>query len=116
LSLPGDLNRKLERVLHCSFIATTRPLTHPWKQQEFVTNNMVIVPYSPYSSDLAPLCLRLVSQIENETEGTTFWNSIWHRKRHSTALRKLTSTALLKHGKDDGIPVYVPKEMAAKIE
>jgi hypothetical protein len=39
-----------------------------------------------------------------------------NRQRHSTALRNMTSTVLLKHGKDDGIAVYVPKEMAAKIE
>jgi hypothetical protein len=41
--------------------------------------------------------------------------------RNSTALRKTTSTVLLKHGKSDGIEVYNPKEttlkeMAAKIE
>jgi hypothetical protein len=44
-----------------------------------------------------------------------------NRKRYSTALRKMTSTVLLKRGKNDGIGVYVPKEtilkeMAAKIE
>jgi hypothetical protein len=27
--------------------------------------------------DLAP-CDFAVSQIENETEGTMFWNSVWH--------------------------------------
>jgi hypothetical protein len=37
-----------------------------------------------------------------------------------TALRKITSTVLLKHEKNDGIAVYVPKEttlkeMAAKL-
>jgi hypothetical protein len=37
-----------------SFIMTIRPPTHPWKQQSFV------------------------SQIENETEQTMFWNSDWH--------------------------------------
>jgi hypothetical protein len=42
-------------------------------------------------------------------------------KRYSTALRKITSTVLLKREKSDGITVYVPKEtilkeMAAKIE
>jgi hypothetical protein len=40
---------------------------------------------------------------------------------YSTALRKITSTVLLKRGKNDGIAVYVPKEtvlkeMADKIE
>jgi hypothetical protein len=40
---------------------------------------------------------------------------------YSTALRKMTSMVLLKHRKNYGIAVYVPKEailkeMAAKIE
>jgi hypothetical protein len=44
-----------------------------------------------------------------------------NRKRYSTALRKLTSTVLLKYEENNGIAVYVPKEtvlkeMAAKIE
>jgi hypothetical protein len=30
-SLPEDLNRRFEHAQHCSFITTTRPLTHPWK-------------------------------------------------------------------------------------
>jgi hypothetical protein len=59
-----------------------------------------------------------VSKIENGTEEKTLWNSVWHPK---TALRKMTSTVLLKHWKNDGIGVFVPKEiilkeMAAKIE
>jgi hypothetical protein len=41
--------------------------------------------------------------------------------RYSIALRKMTSTMLLKRGKNDSIAVYAPKEtilkeMAAKIE
>jgi hypothetical protein len=63
-----------------------------------------------------------VSQIENETERTTFekcLTSKGNRKWYSTA--KMTSTVLLKRGKNDGIAVYIPKEttlkeMAAKIE
>jgi hypothetical protein len=44
-----------------------------------------------------------------------------NHKRYSTPLRKKTSTVLLKHGKNGGISVYVPKEtvlkeMAAEIE
>jgi hypothetical protein len=44
-----------------------------------------------------------------------------NRKWYLIALRKMTSTVLLKHGKNDGIAVYVPKEtilkeMAAKTE
>jgi hypothetical protein len=44
-----------------------------------------------------------------------------NRKQYSTALKKMTSTVLLKRGKNDGIAVYVPKEtvleeMAAKYQ
>jgi hypothetical protein len=44
-----------------------------------------------------------------------------NHKQYSTALRKMISMELLKHGKTDGITVYIPKEtilkdMAAKIE
>jgi hypothetical protein len=42
-------------------------------------------------------------------------------KWYLTALRKMTSTVLLKHEENNGVAVYVPKEtvlkeMAAKIE
>jgi hypothetical protein len=44
-----------------------------------------------------------------------------NRMQYSTTLRKVTSTVLLKRGKNDGITVYIAKEttlkvMAAKIE
>jgi hypothetical protein len=44
-----------------------------------------------------------------------------NHKWYSTGLRKLTSTVLLKHERNDGIALLVPKEtnskkMAAKIE
>ena len=44
-----------------------------------------------------------------------------NHKRYSTALRKMTSTVLLKARKNGGIAAYVPKvtilkEVAAKIE
>jgi hypothetical protein len=44
-----------------------------------------------------------------------------NHKQYSTALRKITSMVLLKHGINDGNIVYVPKdtilnEMASKIE
>jgi hypothetical protein len=35
-------------------------------------------------------------------------------QRESQALRKITSMELLKHGKNDGITVYVPKETILK--
>jgi hypothetical protein len=73
------------------------------------TNNMVFVPHPPYSPDLSPL-FYFVFQIENETERTKFWKCLTskgNRKRYSTALRKMTSTVLLKNGKNDGIAVYI---------
>jgi hypothetical protein len=52
------------------------------KTTDFVTNNnMVIIlhpPYTPYT----------VSQIENETEVTMFWNSVWHPKRTASGTRQ----------------------------
>jgi hypothetical protein len=65
--LPGDLKQKCEHALPCS-IMTTRPPTHPWK------------PQSLWLAGLSPWWFHVVSQIENETEGTTFWNSVWHPK------------------------------------
>jgi hypothetical protein len=51
-------------------------------------------------AELSPLWFRFVSQIENESAGTTFWNSVWHpkgtnHKPYSKALRKMTSTVVL---------------------
>jgi hypothetical protein len=37
-----------------------------------------------------------------------------NRKRYSTAVRKMTSTVLLKRRKNYGIAVYVPKETVLK--
>jgi hypothetical protein len=42
-------------------------------------NNMYIIPHPPYSPNLAPW-FRFVSQIENDTEESTFWNSVCHPK------------------------------------
>jgi hypothetical protein len=66
---------------------------------------MVIVPRPPYSPDVLKQCL----------------TSKGNRRRYSTSFRTLTSTALLKCGKNDEIAVYVPKEtilkeMAANIQ
>jgi hypothetical protein len=65
-----DLWRNHNWLLHYAPAHTSLTTT------EFVTNNnMVIVPYPPYSLDLA-LCDFAVSQIENEIEGTTFLNNV----------------------------------------
>jgi hypothetical protein len=54
-------------------------------------------------------------------KGRSFETSRRNRMRYSTALRKMTSTVLLKLGENNVIAVCVPKEtilkeMAAKIE
>jgi hypothetical protein len=111
-----------------SFITTTRPPAHTsLKTTEFLTNdNMVIVPHLPYSPDLAPCDFALFSKLKMKLKGRDdvlkqCLTSKGNRKRYSTAFRTMTSTVLLKRGKNDGIAVYVSKktilkEMAAKIE
>jgi hypothetical protein len=82
---------------------------------------MVIV---PTRRTLAPCDFALFPKLKLRLKGRRFeivcdieGNCKWY----STALRKKTSTMLLKGGKNDGIAVYVPKgailkEMAAKID
>jgi hypothetical protein len=88
------------------------------KTTEFVTNNnVVIVPHPPYSPDLVPCDSTLFPKLRMKQCLTSKVNCKWY----STALRKMTSTVLLKRGRNDGITVYVPKEtilkaMAAKIK
>jgi hypothetical protein len=45
--------------------------------------------YSPSSllAGLSPLWFRFVSQIQNKTEGTMFWNSVWHPKGTASGTR-----------------------------
>jgi hypothetical protein len=73
------------------------------KTTESVTNsNTVIVPHPPYSLDLAPmisLCFpnwKLNWRDDILKQRVT---SKGNHKRYATAIRKMTSTALLKHGK-----------------
>jgi hypothetical protein len=60
------------------------------KTTEFVTNrNMVIVPHPPCSPDLAPvISLCFLNWKKKKTEWTTFWNSVWHRKRIASGTRQ----------------------------
>jgi hypothetical protein len=90
---------------------------------EFVNNiNMVIVPHPSYSPDLAPCDFALFPKLKMKLKGR--FETVTSKgscKRYSTALRKITSTVLLKRGKNDGIAVCVPKktilkEMAVKIK
>jgi hypothetical protein len=63
--------------------------------------------------DLAP-CDFVVSQIKNETEEMMFWNSIWHPKGFASGTQQhwgkwLPWCSWLKHRKNEGISVYVPR-------
>jgi hypothetical protein len=76
---------------------------------EFVTNNnMVMVPHPPYLPDLAPCDFALFPKLKMNLKGRC------SETVHSAALRKMTSTGLLKHGENNGISVFVPKENILK--
>jgi hypothetical protein len=75
-------DEKTTTVAQSQLAPSSRQCTPPHtslKTTEFVTNNMVIVPYPSLLTGLSPLWFHFVSL--NETEGTTFWNSVWHPKR-----------------------------------
>jgi hypothetical protein len=64
-NFPGDLNRKFECALHCSFITTMRPHHTSLKTTEFVTdNNMVIISHPLYLLDLAPCYFALLPKLK----------------------------------------------------
>jgi hypothetical protein len=95
------------------------------KTTEFVTNNMVIVPYPPYSPDSAPWGFDLFPKLNMKLKGRRF-ETVSDIQRESQAaldsIKENDSTVLLKRRKkNDGIAAYVPKEtirkeMTAKIE
>jgi hypothetical protein len=69
-------DRKFGATTTGSFIMTMCPPTRPWKPQSlWLTTTWSSFPILP-----TRLWFCLVSQIENETEGMTFWNSVWHPK------------------------------------
>jgi hypothetical protein len=84
---------------------------------------MIIIPHSLYSPDLAPCDFVLFPKLKMKLKGQHFEKlsaSIGNCKWYLTALRKMTSTVLLKRGKYNGLTVFAPKEtilktMAAKI-
>jgi hypothetical protein len=95
------------------------------KTTNFGTNNyMVIIPPPPYSPDLAPCDFALFPKLKMKLKGRHFKQCLTCKGNHKwylTASRKMTPTVLLKHGKNDEIAAYVPKEstlkeMVAKIE
>jgi SNF2 family DNA or RNA helicase len=69
---------------------------------------MVIIPHLPYYADFA-----LFPKLKMKLKGRRF-ETVSDIQRESQAvldsLRKMTTTALLKRVKNDGIAVYVPKE------
>jgi hypothetical protein len=86
---------------------------------------MVIVPHPPHWPYLDPCDFALFPKLKMKLKGRRFETVSdiqREQKRYSTALRKMTSTVLLKcEEKNDVIAVYVPKEtilkeMAAKNE
>jgi hypothetical protein len=101
------------------------PAHTPLKTTEFVTNNNMVIVLRPLcSSDLATCDFSLFPKLKMKLKGRRFETVSdiqGIRKRYSTAFRKITSTVLLKRGKNDGIVVYVLqetilKEMETKIE
>jgi hypothetical protein len=79
---------------------------------------MVIIPHLPHSQDLAPCDFALFPKLKMKLNRRFETLSDIQRESPSGTRH---SMFLLKHGKDDGITVYIPKEtilqeMAAKIE
>jgi hypothetical protein len=87
-------------------------------------NNMVIISHPLYSPDLATVVLLCFPNWKWNWWGDILkqcLTSKGNHKRYSISFRKITSMVLLKHRRNDGITVYIPKEtilkeMAAKIE
>jgi hypothetical protein len=79
---------------------------------EFVTNNnMVIIPHPLYSQDLAPCDFTLFPELKMKLRRLLrqCLTSKENHKQHSTALRKMTSMVLLKHGKTMGSLYMFPR-------
>jgi hypothetical protein len=73
---------------------------------------MIIVTQPPFSPDLAPCDFSLFAKLKMKMKESILkqcLTSKGNQKWYSTALRKMTTNVLLKHGKNDGIAVYIPK-------
>jgi histone-lysine N-methyltransferase SETMAR len=69
---------------------------------------MVIIPHPPYSPDLPPCDFAWFPKLKIKLKGRRFEivsDIQRNRKQYSTAFRTMTSTVLLKRGKNDGIAV-----------
>jgi hypothetical protein len=85
---------------------------------------MVIVPHPACSPDLAACDFDLFTKLKMKIKGRRF-ETVSDIQRESQAvldsIKEITSTVLLKRGKNDRIAAYIPnetilKEMRAKIE
>jgi hypothetical protein len=74
-----------------SFTAALHPPAQTFlNPTEFVTNNTVIVPHPPYSSDYsAPSDFALFTKLKMELKGRHFLNSDWHPKRVASGTQQL---------------------------
>jgi hypothetical protein len=105
-----------DRNFGAKLVPSSRPTHTCLKTTEFVTNNnIVIFPHPPISPDLVPCDFTLFPKLKMKLKGRHFETAVLD------SIKEMTSTVLLQHGKNDGIPVYIPKEtilkeMAAKID
>jgi hypothetical protein len=91
-----------------TFLKTTESVTN---------NNMVIISHPPYLLDLAPCDFAFLLKLKMKLKGQHFETVSdiqRYSKWYSTALRKMTSTVLAKHGKNNRITVYILKEPILK--
>jgi hypothetical protein len=111
-SLPGDLNRKFQHMPYCSSITTAHPPMHPWKLQSLWLTTWLSFP-STLLVGLSPLWFRCFPNWKRNWRDDVLkqcLTSKGNRKWYSTSRGEMTSMALLKLGKNDGISIYVPKE------
>jgi hypothetical protein len=77
----------IEKARNFGATTTTRPHTPLWKPQSL----WLITTWLSFPSFLTcwtwTLWFRFVTQFENETEGTTFWNGVWHPKGIASSTR-----------------------------
>jgi transposase len=109
-----ELWRNNNWILHHDNAPTHKSL----KTTEFETNNnLVIVPHPPYSPDLVPCDFALFPKLKMKLKGRRF-ETVSDIQRESQAvldsIRENNFHRVLKHGKNDGIAVYVPKETILK--
>jgi hypothetical protein len=106
-------------------VFTLNPRAMSLKTTEFVANNnMVIIPYPPYSPVLAPCDFALFTKLKMKLKGQRF-ETVADIQRESQVvfdnIKQNDFHSDFEAWKNDGVTVYVPKEnilkeMAARIE